>query len=156
MIAVVSYTRTWAFLQYLTELINLSLLEVLSLHQSKAKPKSNYKKRERERESINQSIWSEQSSSRVKRERTAMMSQRSRGACSALRISRISEASRGSWSSTTLTSSSEFWTGMYTLAIGLHAAQKPNPRFGILVQSQFCSANNLLDIKERERTIIGK
>ena len=40
---------------------------------------------------------------------------------------------------------------MYTLAIGLHAAQKANPRFGILVQSQFCSANNLLDIKERER-----
>ena len=35
MAAVLSYTRTWAFLQYLTELINFPLLEVLSLHQAK-------------------------------------------------------------------------------------------------------------------------
>lgn len=49
--------------------------------------------------------------------RTAMMSQRSRGACSALRMSRMSEASLGSWSRATLTSSSEFCTGMYTDAI---------------------------------------
>lgn len=60
---------------------------------------------------------------RLKRERemvkelTAMMSQTSRGACSAFRMSRMSEASLGSWSRETLTSSSEFWTGMYTHAM---------------------------------------
>ncbi|KAL4555000.1 hypothetical protein LXL04_037610 [Taraxacum kok-saghyz] len=48
---------------------------------------------------------------------TAIMSQRSRGACSALRISRISVASLGSWSRATRTSSSEFCTGIYTKAI---------------------------------------
>lgn len=67
----------------------------------------------------NRDIISNLKENRGKRERkgTAMMSQRSRGACSALRISRISEASLGSWSSATLTSSSEFCTGMYTQAI---------------------------------------
>lgn len=33
-------TRAWPFLQYLTELINFSLLEVLSLRHTKVKPKS--------------------------------------------------------------------------------------------------------------------
>lgn len=58
--------------------------------------------------------------------RTAMMSQRSRGACSALRMSRMSEASRGSWSRATLTSSSEFCTGMYTDAIDFPKALQIN------------------------------
>ena len=71
------------------------------------------------------------------------MSQRSRGACSALRISRISEASLGSWSRLTLTSSSEFWTGIYTDAIDRFSdnnswiATNPKTQCGTLISKGF-------------------
>lgn len=66
-----------------------------------------------------------------------MMSQRSRGACSALRISRMSEASLGSWSRATRTSSSEFCTGMYTLAIQVRNCTSKTLAFLSIISKNF-------------------